>query len=166
MIKKIKKILNHEIMRFLIVGGLATVLDYLVMSAVIYLSNASLFEYHFFEVFFGNQNPTTLSVVFGTALGFLSGLIFNYIFSIVFVFKETKKAKTPKGAVAFSLLALMGLGIHILGMYLFYDLLGLNEWVIKIILTIVVLIFNYLTRKFLIFKGEKKLEEKEDKENE
>ena len=37
-------------------------------------------------------------------------------------------------------------------MYLFSDVWGMNEWVAKIILTIVVLVYNYVSRKLLIFK--------------
>ena len=83
------------------------------------------------------------------------GLIFNYIFSIIFVFNKsnTDFAKTKKGFLAFSLLSLVGFIIHTLGMALGYGVLHINEWIIKIILTFVVLVFNYISRKKLIFKN-------------
>ena len=37
-------------------------------------------------------------------------------------------------------------------MYLGYDLLHIDEWIVKIFLTAVVLVYNYLTRKFFIFR--------------
>jgi len=96
----------------------------------------------------------------GTALGFSISLVFNYILSLLFVFEEKGEGKTVKGATLFVLLSLVGLIIHMVGMYLLYDLAKLNEWGIKIFLTLVVLIFNYLTRKFLIFKNNDKIKER------
>lgn len=146
-----------EILKFLLIGGSATVIDFLLMSIFIYAFKAESFGYNFFNVFFNSKNVSeTWLIVCATGIGFIGGLIFNYIFSIVFVFEETKFAKTKKGFFLFSALALAGLSIHLLGMYLGYDLLKINEWIVKIFLTILVLIFNYITRKKLIFnaKGE------------
>jgi putative flippase GtrA len=64
-------------------------------------------------------------------------------------------AKTFRGMMAFCILACIGLAIHTVGMYLGYRIIGINEWVVKIILTIVVLGFNYFTRKKFIFGNEK-----------
>ena len=52
----------------------------------------------------------------------------------------------------FALLSLVGLCIHLIGMFIGYDLLGINEWIIKIVLTFVVLVFNYISRKKFVFK--------------
>ena len=47
---------NHkklcEIIRFVIVGGIATLIDYLVMGVVLYLFNPSLYP-HFYNVWIG-----------------------------------------------------------------------------------------------------------------
>jgi len=42
----------------------------------------------------------------------------------------------------------------IIGMYFGYNILGINEWLLKVFFTIVVLIYNYITRKIFIFKPE------------
>lgn len=42
--------------------------------------------------------------------------------------------------------------IHILGMYVGFDVLHINEWIVKIVLTIIVLIYNYITKRLIIFK--------------
>lgn len=142
-----------EIFKFLLIGGTATIIDFLLMSVFIYAFKAESFGYNFFDVFLNSKNVSeTWLVVCATGIGFAGGLVFNYSFSIIFVFEDTKFAKTKKGFLYFSGLALIGLGIHLLGMYLGYDLLKINEWIVKIFLTIVVLVFNYITRKKLIFK--------------
>ena len=140
-----------EIMRFLIVGGLATVVDYLFMGVILYCFNPSLYP-HFYNVWIGGQKPSTLATVIGTGVGFVAGLIFNYIFSIIFVFHEKGESRSAKGFILFSLFAFGGLLIHLVGMYLGYDVLHINEWVVKTFFTLVVLVYNYITRKLFIFK--------------
>ncbi|MBR4419215.1 MAG: GtrA family protein [Clostridia bacterium] len=145
---------NHprlaEIMRFLIVGGLATIIDFLAMGITLYAFNPKLYP-HFYNVWIGGGAPTTLATIMGTAIGFIAGLIFNYIFSIIFVFQEKGNSRSAKGFILFTLLSLGGLLIHITGMYIGYNLLGINEWVLKIIFTLIVLAYNYITRKLIIF---------------
>ena len=142
-----------EIMRFLIVGGLATVVDYLAMGIVLYCFNPGLYP-HFYNVWIGGDKPSTIATVFGTGIGFVVGLIFNYIFSILFVFHEKGQSRSVKGFVIFTILALGGLLIHLVGMYLGYDLLHINEWIVKTFFTLVVLVYNYITRKIFIFKAQ------------
>lgn len=140
-----------EIFRFLIVGGLATVVDYLVMGITLYCFKPSLYP-HFYNVWIGGQNPSTLATIIGTGIGFIAGLIFNYIFSIIFVFHEKGDSRSAKGFLLFALLSFGGLLIHLIGMYLGYDLLHINEWIVKTFFTLVVLVYNYITRKIFIFK--------------
>ena len=42
------------------------------------------------------------------------------------------------------------------GMWLGYDICGINEWITKILMTMIVLVYNYVTRKLFIFKSEAK----------
>ena len=119
-----------EILRFLLIGGLATVIDYLVMALFLFF---------------------TAATVISTGLGFIAGLIFNYIFSILFVFRTTGKSRSLQGFFLFTVLAIGGLTIHLIGMYLGHDLWHLNVRLVKVCLTLIVLVYNYLTRKFFIF---------------
>ena len=145
------KINIKEIIRFVIVGGIATVIDFLVMSLFIYFINMDMFP-NFLQVFIsGKQLSATWVVVVGTGLGFLVSLFINYLLSCFFVFEA--KTEDKNKFIKFFLLSLVGLFIHLIGMYLLYDLLHFNEWIIKIFLTFVVLVFNYITRKKFIFRG-------------
>jgi putative flippase GtrA len=134
-----------EVFKFLLIGGTATVIDFAVM-------------WIFMEFVLENA-------VLGTAIGFTTGLVFNYIFSIIFVYtgsgNTSAKAKTKAGFILFAILSGIGLGIHVLGMYICHDVFGANEWLVKTIITIFVLAFNYITRKKFIFSessGQKTLE--------
>lgn len=143
-----------EIVRFCIVGGLATLVDMAVMGAVLYLFDPSLYP-HFYNVWYGGGEPSTLATVIGTGTGFLLGLFVNYFLSVLFVFTEKGKSKSVFGFAVFAVLSAIGLGIHLVGMYVGYDLLHINEWIVKVVLTAVVMVYNYVSKKLLLFKKEK-----------
>ena len=144
-----------EIIRFIIVGGIATVIDYIVMGIVLYLFDPSLYP-HFYNVWIGRVgDPSTLAAVIGTGLGFLVSLVANYLLSVLFVYEEKGNSKSVKGAILFAVLSAIGLFINMAGMWLGYDICGINEWVTKIAMTFVVLVYNYTTRKLFIFKENK-----------
>ena len=149
--------LFSEVLRFLITGGLATLIDMLCMGIVLYAFQPENYP-HFYQVLIGGTvDPSTLSTVIGTGVGFLMGLIFNYLCSVFFVFREKGDSQSVRGFLRFALLSAGGLAIHLIGMYVGYSLLHINEWIVKIILTLLVLVYNYVTRKLLVFhqKGEK-----------
>ena len=146
-----------EILRFLLVGGLATIIDFAVFELCMYVLFSTLEE--------------TLNLVLSTTCGFVVGLIFNYIFSIIFVFKgakEDKKTQTIKAFLLFTLIGVIGLGIKIgiqtggnaLMNVIFPSADGFWSWFIDTFIygvaTLIVLVWNYVGRKLLIFKGESK----------
>lgn len=143
-----------EIVRFLIVGGIATVADMLAMGVVLYLFDASLYP-HFYNVWYGGGEPSTLATVVGTGAGFLVGLVINYVCSVLFVFTHKGESRSVYGFALFTVLSAVGLAIHLVGMYVGYDLLDIDEWIVKIVLTIVVMIYNYVSKRLLLFRQKK-----------
>lgn len=140
-----------EIVRFVIVGGLATLIDMFVMGVVLYIFDPSLYP-NFFNVFYGGGDPTTIATVIGTGTGFVVSLIFNYLLSVIFVYEDKGNSKTAKGVILFVVLSVIGMLINMGGMWFGYDVCGINEWITKIIMTLIVLVYNYVTRKLFIFK--------------
>ena len=147
-----------EILRFIIVGGIATLIDMFTMGVVMYLMQKSIYT-GFLNVFIGAPTPSTLATIVGTSVGFLVGLVVNYILSIAFVFNEKGNSKSAKGFVVFTALSVIGLGINILGTYIGFDLLKLNQWLVKIIMILVVLVYNYISKKLVLFKNKKPKDE-------
>jgi putative flippase GtrA len=139
-----------EIIRFLIVGGFATIIDMLAMGLVLYLFQPAGYN-SFLSLFIGDYKPKTISTIIGTGTGFLCGLIFNYVFSIIFVYEDKGISKSRKGFYIFFMLSFIGLLIHLGGMYLGYTVLNINEWIVKIFLTLVVLVYNYVSKKSILF---------------
>lgn len=161
----LKKVVNKqnflEVIRFLIIGGIATIVDYLAMGVYEYFMEPTGFD-SFLDVFTRNDIKTSVVMV-GTTLGFLSGLIVNYVFSITFVYEEKGNSKTALGFAIFSILSLIGLLISNVGMWLGYDICNFNQWIVKIVMTIIVMCYNYISKRLIIFKksGEE-VNEKED----
>ena len=155
-----------EILRFVVTGGIATVFDF----AVCYLVAS----------FLPNDIGAWKEVIY-TAAGFAVGVVINYILSVIWVYKnvdETVNVKSTKNKLLFLGLSLIGLGIGIAIMIGFDALdqaaihsdfenwLGFitkgNPFSFKAFIwailffgfkTLVVLIWNYLSRKKLIFKS-------------
>ena len=155
-----KKELFWEIFRFLLVGGTATLVDY----AVFYLFRQWLLPAGLIES--GAWN--VISLIIATAFGFCAGLIVNWILSVKFVFRAVKnkeEAHSKKGFAIFTVIGVIGLGITELGVVLLVHivpeitlfgvtgfLLPWNEWLAKIVMTCIVLVFNYVGRKIFVFK--------------
>ncbi len=133
------KPLFFEFMRFCIVGGLAFLVDF----GVLVLLNNILPE------LFGSR------LYIATAVGFIAGLSFNYILSIRFVFINARKlhvGRSMKAFLVFALVGTVGFGLTELGMYIGTELLFVNYMLVKIFVTGIVLIWNYIGRKMFIFK--------------
>lgn len=155
-----KKELFWEIVRFLLVGGTATVVDY----AVFYLFRQWLLPAGLIEG--GTWN--VVSLIIATAFGFCAGLLVNWILSVKFVFRAVKnkeEAHSKRGFAVFTIIGVIGLGITELGVVLLVHivpeitlfgmtgfLLPWNEWLAKIVMTCIVLVFNYVGRKIFVFK--------------
>ncbi|MBQ8425557.1 MAG: GtrA family protein [Clostridia bacterium] len=148
-----------EILRFIVVGGIATVIDYIVMGIVLYLFDPGLYP-HFYNVWIGGGEPSTIATVVGTGMGFCVSLVANYLLSVLFVYEEKGSSKTVKGAIMFAVFSAIGLLLNMAGMWLGYDICGINEWVTKILMTFIVLVYNYLTRKLFIFNDSNNKNEK------
>lgn len=147
-----------EIVRFLFAGGIATVCDMLTMGVVLYLFDASLYP-RFYNVWIGGGDPSVAAAVVGTGAGFIVGLIVNYVFSVLFVFRHKDRGRSVRGFLVFAALSLVGLGLHLGGMYLGYDVLGINEWLVKIVMTVIVLVYNYVSKRLLLFRATGSAEE-------
>lgn len=151
-----------EIFRFLLSGGIATLLDYATYWVMRYLVLHD-------GLFVGSEGWKIFSAVVATTLGFLVGAVVNWVLSVKFVFKDTTKdvrITSKKPFFLFLLIAFLGLAITqagvALGVWLIpefplfgsYQLLSVawNEWLVKGVMTCLVLIFNYFARKRFIFQ--------------
>ncbi len=119
-----------KILKFGVVGGIAFVVDY----SLLYIFT----EYCGF--------PSLISA----AISFIISLLINYILSIKWVF-DVKKKQTSKEIILFIILSIVGLGINELVIF-WGNELDIHYMISKLVATIIVMIYNFITRLKLIEK--------------
>ncbi|MGN0614509.1 MAG: GtrA family protein [Porcipelethomonas sp.] len=121
--------------RYCFVGGIAFVVDYGVCAAA-----------------FMMMGEGTVSTVIGTALGFIFGIIVNFLLSKKFVFTEDAKTGAKGEFVWYTVIGIIGLGINEVLMLVCTDwVFSMNQYISKIIVAIIVLIYNYAARKIFLY---------------
>ena len=161
-IKQTKEELFWEIFRFLLVGGTATICDYIVF----WLLDGVLLPL----IPLSNSWWTLAALWLATACGFVTGMLVNWVLSVKFVFRAVRnqeEAKSTKSFWIFVIISVIGLVLTLVGVWLISkflpefvlfgktDFLGTtwSKWVAKIIMTCIVLVWNYIGRKIFIFKS-------------
>ena len=158
---KIRKILNKEVVRFLLVGVLATGVDLLVRVI--------------FNSIFNDVLTKEWNLALSFTFGFVLSLILNYVHSTLYVLKGKRRLGDVKALTLFivpSIFAcIVGLGLFYLCSILFslgniditsfnvFDIFtsftSLSFWmylVSFIIQTLITLIINFILRKRVIYK--------------
>lgn len=133
-----------QFFRYLFVGGIATVVDWFFSFGTEWLVSSLL--------------PATyeqLVYIIATTVGFAGGLTTNFLLSRAFVFgTKEARAKSKQGEfLGHFLVGATGLGMSYLIIWVgtSYILKG-NYVVFRILATIIVFIWNYLARKFFVYK--------------
>lgn len=125
-----------QLFRSVFVGGIATVIDFIVY-ALVRIPIAS-FAY---------------CDLIATPVGFVVGTVVNFVISKILVFKMDEAKMGVKGEfVGFAVIGIIGLGIKELLMLLFVNVLLINNYVAWIVSALLVLIWNFAGRKIAIYK--------------
>lgn len=124
------KKLFAQFMKFGIVGVIAFVIDYGLM---ILLTEA-----------FG------VPYLISTTVSFIVSVIFNYVASMRYVFKRKDDMSRHREFIIFIVLSVIGLGINDLFMWLMVDFLFIDYRISKIVVTVVVAVWNFVTRKIFL----------------
>ncbi len=185
--EKKRKSLGREIIRFVLVGILCTIIDFAV-------------QFGLLKAFDGNLSSIDrswtpyVSFAIAVTVAFLVSNLINFIFSRLVVFKNVDKNVNTKSQKAFWSYVglgaggwLLGLAIQELGVFICINFLGLTDlsydianiswgdlfnaggisfWAFVIIFcikTLITMVYNYITRKLIIFKAPKKEEALEAK---
>lgn len=87
------------------------------------------------------------------AAAFLLGLAVNYALSVLFVFSEAERVKNRAAEfAAYAVIGVIGLALTEAIMYVLTDLCGLYFMLSKVIAAAVVLLWNFIARKKILYK--------------
>lgn len=124
--KKYKEIINY-----LIFGGLTTLI-----SIVTYAIFTKVFH---------------IDYLISNILSWIIAVLFAYVTNKIFVF-ESKSKKNIKEITSFFFFRVVSLIMEMIILYVFVDMLHIDDLVTKIIAQIIVIVSNYVFSKVFVFK--------------
>lgn len=125
-----------QIASFGVVGVIAFVIDYGLMIVLTEL--------------FG------VNYLLSTTISFIVSVIFNYLASMRFVFAHKQGLSRRREFVIFVALSVVGLGLNDLLMWVGQSVLGIDYRITKIVVTGLVMVYNFVTRKIFLDGGSQK----------
>ena len=135
-----------EFLRYVLVGGVSAVVDMAVNYCMLYFILKA-------------TKDDALPVAVSVTAGFVVGIIVNYVLSNLFVFtseEQKEKGRNVKAFLLYVLVGVIGYGLTVVLTLLGTKIIG-EDGICYLIMTCVVkgivLIWNYLGRKVLVYKG-------------
>ena len=126
------KKLIAQFMKFGIVGVIAFLIDYGLMVAL--------------TEFFG------VPYLISNTISFTVSVVFNYVASMRYVFDRRDDMSRRREFIIFVVLSIIGLILNDLFMWLFVSVWLIDYRIAKIIVTVLVAIWNFVTRKIFLEK--------------
>lgn len=125
----VKKLIA-QIMKFGVVGFIAFLIDF---GVLVFLT----------EVF-------GVPYLISTTIAFIVSVIFNYFASMRFVFQRKDDMSRRREFIIFVLLSVVGLILNDVFMWVFVEFFFIDYRISKIIVTVIVCIWNFVTRKIFL----------------
>ena len=119
-----------QIFKFVIVGGIATIIDWI--------------------IYYICYNFIHISPFISNVFSFSISVIYNFIASVKWVFVVDEAKSKKRIFIEFIIFSIIGLLISEGLLYLFIKVMNLNEMLSKIIATAIVMVFNFITRKMFL----------------
>lgn len=136
--KKIKELYYkyEEIISYLIVGGLTTIVSLATYYLLVYTI----------------LNPKeAVELQIANIISWIASVTFAYFTNRKYVFKAKEKISFKEG-INFYLSRVSTLLLDMLMMYVFVSVLRFDDKVIKLIVQVIVIVLNYVLSKFIVFK--------------
>ena len=127
------KQLIAQFAKFGVVGVIAFVIDYGLMVLLTELFN--------------------VNYLISATISFTVSVIFNYIASMRYVFAHKEGLSRRREFIIFVVLSVIGLLINDALMWVGVDLFGISYLLVKIFATVVVMVWNFVTRKIFLDGG-------------
>ena len=135
---KIKSLYNKykEIILYLVFGVLTTVINYVVYFALTFLG---------------------VNIYIANVIAWICAVLFAYFTNRGMVFNSQAKGRKSilKEMLAFYGGRVFSLAVEEILLFVCVSLLNMNEYIIKLILQVVVVVLNYILSKFFVFRKKK-----------
>lgn len=133
----------------MLAGILSTVVDFFLTAVFLY------FFYHtdysnLFVVPFSSFEPATSVFIVSTMIAWIAGFVLNYVLCIFFVFQYGNVGKSRLGFVKFLIFGVIGVTLTTI-LTAIGIAMGFDPWLTKLIVTLIVFVFNFFTRKYFVF---------------
>jgi putative flippase GtrA len=123
---------SDQLLRYAVVGGIAFVIDF---GSLWLLTELAGIHY-----------------LLSAAIAFILGLTTNYLLSITWVFGRRSLENKWLEFGIFALIGIVGLGLNELIIWFFTEWVHFHYLVSKIVSTIVVFLWNFFVRRYLLFR--------------
>ena len=121
-----------QLLRFIIAGGSTASLDF-----ILYWFIVRIIGWHY---------------IIAVTISFITASTINYYISVIWVFFQGKFKSQFSEYLVFLLFTGLGLVLNYVILYSGIDLLGINNLFVRICSIVFVTIFNFFTKKFVVFK--------------
>lgn len=119
-----------QIFKFVIVGGIATIIDWV--------------------VYYVLYNYIHLDPLIANILSFAVSVTYNYIASVKWVFDVKKDKNKVRMLIEFLVFSIIGLILTEILLWIGINKLSMDAMITKIIATAIVMVFNFITRKIFL----------------
>lgn len=132
---KYEKILR-QMAKFVITGVIATAIDWAIFYVLVY--------------------PVQMNPLIAQIFSFLASTLFNYYSNTKWVFDTTKNKTRRRLMTEFFILSAVSLGISEALLALFINVFNMNDMLAKIVMTAIIMVFNFVTRKLFLEERKRK----------
>lgn len=132
---KYEKILR-QMAKFVITGVIATAIDWAIFYVLVY--------------------PVQMNPLIAQIFSFLASTLFNYYSNTKWVFDTTKNKTRRRLMTEFFILSAVSLGISEGLLALFINVFNMNDMLAKIVMTAIIMVFNFVTRKLFLEERKRK----------
>ena len=121
-----------QLFRYLFVGGFSFIVDY--------------------SLLFALSEFCHLHYLLSATISFLAGLVVNYYLSTHWIFRHSKLQNKTAEFFIFGIIGVIGLLFNNLLLFLFTDVMHIHYMISKLITAAIVMLWNFLGRKLILFK--------------
>lgn len=131
--EKLSQPVFGEFHRYIYAGGLAFLVDFLVL----YVCTSLL----------------GINYLVSNVLGFSIGIMITYVLAIRWIFRYRKFKRAPVELALFTLFGLISLGSNELTIWLLVETVGLYYLTAKVVAAVVTFLFNFTMKKLFLFSN-------------